>query len=177
VFEPNYVILTTHSFYIFPMWDSIFLHTHTCILNNFLLLCESITTLSHSPSNRSFFFFFKINLMGHLQDYLWAMWGTLSAPHTFFLSYPMDCRLYSCHKHFCSLLHEPFSMLTTCTIFIHTPGTFIEAHAMNLHSKDDHPCSPLAFFCPYNEDLVRACVTPLVREIDIFESIFSEPII
>jgi hypothetical protein len=60
--KSNNTILTIYTFYIFSMWNFI-VYTHTYILNNLPFMCEFITTLLHSPLNRSIL----SNLMGTLQ--------------------------------------------------------------------------------------------------------------
>jgi hypothetical protein len=83
-------------------------YTHTYILNRLSFMCESITPLLHSPLNINF----VINLIGPLQDHLWAMW------------------VFIYTTHYC-----PYSIDSHCAcainLFDHSLGTNV--HARNLH--------------------------------------------
>jgi hypothetical protein len=69
-------------------------------------------------------------------------------------------------------------------LFLYTPATFVQAHAMNLYPSLQGPSSALApcTFVPYSKDIVCACATspycppplsliPLVKEINTLESL------
>jgi hypothetical protein len=97
-------------------------YTRTCILNNLLLTCKSITILLHSPSNRSFFF--KKKKLKIYQSYAPSL-GSLVG----YVGLLASCTFaLTLGTHFC-LCHE--SLLLTLETLV---------HARTLH------------FCPYFRD-------------------------
>jgi hypothetical protein len=130
-------------------------YTHTCILNNLLFTCKSITILLHSPSNRSFFLKKKIKNLSIL--------CTISR---------IACGLCG----FARVMHLcPYSRDS----FLPVPWIFAP------YSRDPRPYSHLALLSLLQRSFICACTTPpcytspsqlwyhLLRKIDTLGSLFQ----
>jgi len=119
-------MLITQTCYTFLMLDSIFLHSrvnslHARVNSTISSSCESIITLLYSPLKWKPL----INLMGLLQDHLWARWVY---PHHHLCLYSKNSCLGLCHESFAPYSKDPCPC-SHCT-FVPTLRTLVHTHAM-----------------------------------------------